>query len=81
MTPAHGASDEQGRDVEPSLLTSIGFDGTRMKEKKDQTILEAFLSLVLLIFLRYNPRFPLAYKRESRAPHKGGPGRSKAARN
>ena len=29
---------------------------TRMKEKKDPAILEAFLSLVLLIFLRYNPR-------------------------
>ena len=27
-----------------------------MKEKKDPAILEAFLSLVLLIFLRYNPR-------------------------
>jgi len=24
MTPAHGASDEQGRDMEPSLLTSTG---------------------------------------------------------
>ena len=27
MTPAHGASDEQGRDMEPSLLTSIGSAG------------------------------------------------------
>ena len=44
-----------------------------MKEKKDPAILEAFLSLVLLLFLRYNPRFPLAYKRESRAPHEGDP--------
>ena len=44
-----------------------------MKEKKDSTILEAFLSLVLLLFLRYNPRFPLAYKRESKAPHEGDP--------
>ena len=44
-----------------------------MKEKKDPTILEAFLSLVLLLFLRYNPRFPLAYKRESRVPHKRDP--------
>ena len=41
-----------------------------MKEK-DPAILEAFLSLVLLLFLRYNPRFSLAYKRESRAPHEG----------
>ena len=24
MTPAHGTSDEQGRDMEPSLLTSTG---------------------------------------------------------
>ena len=39
-----------------------------MKEKKDPTILEAFLSLILLLFLRCNPRFPFAYKRESRAP-------------
>ena len=45
-----------------------------MKEKKDPAILEAFLSLVLLLFLCYNPRFPLAYKRESRAPHEGDPG-------
>ena len=44
-----------------------------MKEKKDPAILEAFLSLVLLLFLRYNPRFPLAYKRESGAPHEGDP--------
>ena len=27
MTPAYGASDEQGRDMEPSLLTSIGSAG------------------------------------------------------
>ena len=27
MTPAHGASDEQGRDMEPTLLTSIGSTG------------------------------------------------------
>ena len=44
-----------------------------MKEKNDPSILEAFLSLVLLLFLRYNPRFPLAYKRESRAPHERDP--------
>ena len=36
---------------------------------KDSAILEAFLSLVLLLFLRYNLRFSLAYKRKSRAPH------------
>ena len=44
-----------------------------MKEKKHPMIPEAFLSLVLLIFLRYNPRFPLAYKRESRASHERDP--------
>ena len=46
---------------------------TRMK-KKDLAILEAFfsLSLVLLLFLRYNPCFPFAYKRGSRMPHEGG---------
>ena len=44
-----------------------------MKEKKDLAILEAFLYLVLFLFLRYNIRFPLAYKRESRAPHEGDP--------
>ena len=27
MTLAHGASDEQGHDMEPSLLTSIGSAG------------------------------------------------------
>ena len=27
MTPAHGTSDEQGHDVELSLLTSIGSAG------------------------------------------------------
>ena len=46
-----------------------------MKEKKDPATLEAFslsLSLVLLLFLLCNPRFPFAYKRESRAPHEGG---------
>ena len=42
-----------------------------MKEKKDPAILAAFLSLVLPLFLRCNPRFPLAYKRKSKAPHKG----------
>ena len=44
-----------------------------MKEKKDPVILEAVLSLVLLLFLCCNPRFPLDYKRESRAPHEGDP--------
>ena len=43
-----------------------------MKEKKDQVTLEAFFSLVLLNFLLCNPRFPLAYKRGSRAPHERG---------
>ena len=42
-----------------------------MKEKNDPSILEAFLSLVLLLFLRYNPCFPLAYKRESKG-YSGG---------
>ena len=44
-----------------------------MKEKKDPVILKAFgsLSLSFFFFLRYNPCFPLAYKRESRASHKG----------
>ena len=44
-----------------------------MKEKKNPAILDAFLSLILLLFLRYNPRFPLAYQRESRVPHEGDP--------
>ena len=42
-----------------------------MKEK-DLAILEAFFSLVLLLFLRYNPRLPFTYKRGSRAPHEKG---------
>ena len=44
---------------------------TRMKEK-DPTILEAFFSLVLLLFLRCNPCFHLAYKRGSRTLHERG---------
>ena len=40
-----------------------------MKEKKDPAILEVFFfSLVLLLFVLCNPRFPFAYKRGSRAP-------------
>ena len=47
-----------------------------MKDKKDLTILKDFLSLSRarsFLFLRYNPCFPLAYKRESRASHEGDP--------
>ena len=44
-----------------------------MKKKRDPTTLEAFFSLVLFLFLLYNPRFPFAYKRGSRAPHERGP--------
>ena len=44
-----------------------------MKEK-DPMILKAFGSLSLvLLFLRCNTYFPLAYKRESKAPHEGDP--------
>ena len=43
-----------------------------MKEKKDPVILEAFFSLVLLLFLRGNPRFPFVYKRGSKAPYERG---------
>ena len=43
-----------------------------MKEKKDPATLKAFFSLVLLLFLLCNPRFPFAYKRGSRAPHERG---------
>ena len=46
-----------------------------MKEK-DPAILKAFLSLVLLLFLRCNPRFLLAYKKESRTSHEGDRARS-----
>ena len=42
-----------------------------MKEKKDPATLEAFFSLVLLIFLLCNPRFPFAYKRGTRPPYRG----------
>ena len=44
-----------------------------MKEKNDPATLKAFFSLVLLIFLICNPRFSLAYKRESRTPHEEDP--------
>ena len=66
MTPAHGASDEESRDMEPCLI-----GGTRMKEK-DPTTLKAFFSIVLLLFLRCNPCFSFAYKRGSMAPHERG---------
>ena len=46
-----------------------------MKRKKDLVILEAFFSLWFFsFFLRCNPRFPFAYKRESRAPLPWGSG-------
>ena len=44
---------------------------THMKEKKDPTTLEAFFSLVLLLFLLCNSCFPFAYKRGSRTPQQG----------
>ena len=44
---------------------------THRKEKKDPAILKAFFSLSFFFFLRCNLCFPLAYKRESRAPHEG----------
>ena len=45
-------------------------DGTRMKENKDPATLRAFGSLSCSsLSLYYNPCFPLAYKRESRASH------------
>ena len=44
-----------------------------MKEKKDPGDPGSLpLSLVLLLFLFCNPRFPFVYKRGSRAPHGGG---------
>ena len=71
MTHAHGASDEQGRDVEPSLLTSTGSARPVRRRRRTDDPGSLLLSLVLLIFLLYNPRFPFAYKRGSRAPHAG----------
>ena len=43
-----------------------------MREKKDPAILEAFLSLVPLMFLLCNPCFSFAYKRGSRASYEKG---------
>ena len=43
-----------------------------MKDEKDPEILKGILSLARSSpFLRCNPCFPLAYKRESRAPQEG----------
>ena len=72
MMNAHGASDEQDRDIEPPLIDIYRIDGTRMKEKEGPTALEVFFSLVLLLFLLCNPRFPIVYKRGSRTPYGGG---------
>ena len=63
--PRHGAF--------PVDIYVIG--GTHMKEKKDPATLEAFFSLVLLLFFLYNPRFPFVYKRERRAPLSRDPDR------
>ena len=70
MMPAHGASDEQGRDMEPSLLTSTG--GTRMKEKKDPATLEAFFSLSFFSFSSSVTRaFPSPIKEKAGHPTLG----------
>ena len=44
-TPAHGVSDEQGRDVKPSHVDIYRIGGTCMKEKKDPMVLAAFFYL------------------------------------
>ena len=70
MTPAHGASDGQGRDEKLSLLTSIGSMGPTLRRRRTQRSWRTSSSRSIL-FLHYNPCFPLDYKRESRASHKG----------
>ena len=66
-TPAHSASDGQGRDVEPSLLTSTGSVGPHKGEEgpSDPRSLLLSLSLVLLLFLRCNLCFPFYRPGES----------------
>ena len=72
MTPAHGASDEQGREMEPSLIDIYRIGETRMKEKKDPTTLEAFFSLWFFSFSSSITRaFPSPIKGEAGRPMKG----------
>jgi len=54
-----------------AIVDIYRFGGTCMKDKKDPEILKDFLKLYSSLFLRYDPRFPLAYKRESSASHEG----------
>ena len=71
MTPAHGASDEQGHDMEPFLLTSTGSARPAMKEKKDPTTLEAFFSISFFSFSSsVTYAFPLPIKGEVGRPMK-----------
>ena len=72
MTPAYVASDEQGRDMKLSLLTSTGWQDSHEGEEGPGNPRSLLLSLVLLLFLLCNMRFPFAYKRGSRAPHEKG---------
>ena len=59
------------RGAIPVTIYSIG--GTHVKEKKDAAALEAFFSLVFLLFSLWSLSvicaFPFAYKRGSRTPH------------
>ena len=71
MTPPHGASDEHGHNVEPSLVTSR-VDETRIKRKKDPTILEAFFFLLFFSFSSAVTRaFPSPIKGEAGHPIRG----------
>ena len=68
----HGVSDEQGRDVEPSLLTSTGSDGPAWTRRSWQPSL-SFFSFSSVV----TRAFPSPIKGKAGHPMKGDPDRHK----
>ena len=72
MTPAHSTSDEQGQDVEPSLLTSIGSVGPARRRRRTRRSRSLLLSLSFFSFSSaVTHAFPSPIKREAGRPMKG----------